>query len=153
MYTFGAFTEMLQEFLGNLAAMFPDHAPLQEAKTIVNLAVKADAKSVVDRFMKEIQPFADRIRTRDTTVFADASKGDLFQHLHLDEIWARKLSDKTRESIWSYLNTLLVIGTMLTSLSPDMLSTIEGMAEKIAANPEQMDLAGLMQNFGKLMQQ
>lgn len=152
MYTIEAFTTMLSEFMTNLTVLFPEDMKLLNAKRVIATSIKVDPKSVVNMFMEEVGPYVERIRAKDPTVFAEASKGELFQHLPLEELWNRDLSDKTRESIWSYLNTLTVIGTMISSISDDMLQNIESIAARIAENPDQMDLQGLMKNLGPMFQ-
>ena len=150
MYTVEAFTTMLMEFAQNLKAMFPDDPSLALAVKFLSSSIKANPRAVVDMFMKEVEPFADRIRAKDGTVFAEV-KSTIVEAVNLKEIWARDLSEKTRESIWSYLNTLMVIGSMIQSMSDDMLSGIEELATKLAANPENMDLSKLMGNLSGLM--
>lgn len=150
MYTVEAFTTMLMEFAQNLKAMFPDDPSLALAVKFLSSSIKANPRAVVDMFMKEVEPYADRIRAKDGTVFAEV-KSTIVEAVNLKEIWARDLSEKTRENIWSYLNTLMVIGSMIQSMSEDMLSGIEELATKLAANPENMDLSKLMGNLSGLM--
>lgn len=150
MYTVEAFTTMLMEFAQNLKAMFPDDPSLAIAVKFLSSSIKANPRAVVDMFMKEVEPYADRIRAKDGTVFAEV-KSTIVEVVNLKEIWARDLSEKTRENIWSYLNTLMVIGSMIQSMSEDMLSGIEELATKLAANPENMDLSKLMGNLSGLM--
>lgn len=150
MYTVEAFTTMLMEFAQNLKAMFPDDPSLAIAVKFLSSSIKANPRAVVDMFMKEVEPYADRIRAKDGTVFAEV-KSTIVETVNLKEIWARDLSEKTRENIWSYLNTLMVIGSMIQSMSEDMLSGIEELATKLAANPENMDLSKLMGNLSGLM--
>lgn len=150
MYTVEAFTTMLMEFAQNLKAMFPDDPSLALAVKFLSSSIKANPRAVVDMFMKEVEPYADRIRAKDGTVFAEV-KSTIVEVVNLKEIWARDLSEKTRENIWSYLNTLMVIGSMIQSMSEDMLSGIEELATKLAANPENMDLSKLMGNLSGLM--
>lgn len=150
MYTVEAFTTMLMEFAQNLKAMFPDDPSLAIAVKFLSSSIKANPRAVVDMFMKEVEPYADRIRAKDGTVFAEV-KSTIVEAVNLKEIWARDLSEKTRENIWSYLNTLMVIGSMIQSMSEDMLSGIEELATKLAANPENMDLSKLMGNLSGLM--
>lgn len=150
MYTVEAFTTMLMEFAQNLKAMFPDDPSLALAVKFLSSSIKANPRAVVDMFMKEVEPYADRIRAKDGTVFAEV-KSTIVETVNLKEIWARDLSEKTRENIWSYLNTLMVIGSMIQSMSEDMLSGIEELATKLAANPENMDLSKLMGNLSGLM--
>lgn len=150
MYTVEAFTTMLMEFTQNLKAMFPEDASLTMAVAFLNTSIKTNPRALVDMFMKEVEPFAERIRAKDGTVFADV-KSTIVEAVNLKDIWERDLSDKTRESIWSYLNTLMVIGSMIQSLSEDMLSGIEDLAAKLAANPENMDLNKIMGNLSGFM--
>jgi len=55
----------------------------------------------------------------------------ILPEVRLDVMWT-ELSDQSKDSIWQYLQSLLTIGTMVTSIPKKTLDSIEKMAQDMA---------------------
>lgn len=150
MYTVEAFNQMLVDFLNDLCRVFPDRAYLKKYQTILNAAIMVSPESIVDKFMQEVKPFADDINQRNGDFFSKAH-GEIMNNLHLEDLWKEDLPDTTRDNIWKYLNTLLVIGTLIRSVDKNMLSGIENMAAQLMNDPGAMDLTNIMGSLGSIL--
>lgn len=150
MYTIEAFNQMLVDFLSDLCRVFPHHEFLKKYQTLLNAAIMMSPESIVDKFMDEIKPFSEDINQKNSAFFSKAH-GEILNNLRMEELWKEDIPETTRENIWKYLNTLLVIGTLIKSMDKDMLSGIENMATQLMNNPGSADLSSLMGTLGSLM--
>lgn len=150
MYTTEAFNQMLVDFLKDLCQVFPDRAYLKKYQTILNAAIMVSPESIVDKFMDEVKPFADDINQRNDAFFSKAH-GEIMDNLHMQELWNEDLPESTRDNIWKYLNTLLVIGTLIQSVDKSMLSGIENMASQLMKDPSALDLNSIMGSLGSIL--
>lgn len=150
MYTTEAFNNMLLEFLNDLCRVFPDRTHLKKYQTLLKTGMTVTPDLIVYKFMEEVRPYSEKITNRDPTFFSEA-KGEFTDSLKIQELWESDISDNTRECVWKYLNTLVVIGTIITSMDKDMLSGIENMASKMMDNPNAMDLSKMVGSLGSIL--
>ena len=150
MYTTEAFNNMLMEFLNDLCKVFPDRTHLQKYQTLLRTGMTLTPDVIVYKFMDEVRPYSEKITQRDPSYFSEA-KGEFTDNLKIKELWESEMSDKTRDCIWKYLNTLVVIGTIITSMDKDMLSGIESMATKMMDNPNAIDLSKMVGSLGSIL--
>ena len=100
--------------------------------------------------MKESSKYSQQILQKDESVFEN------FDQLDIKKYWTPELSQGTKDAIWQYLSSLQLIGMTITSIPPEMLSMVEGVASKCAegmqngdANPMSM-LSSMSGLFGML---
>ena len=153
MTTHSAFETSFKEFLKDLAETIPEEPKIAEYIEEIN---KTETKEVMDVFLKSVKN-KQGVFDKDESILEDPD--NILVKLNVNAYW-KDLSTKTKDAIWQYLNTLLVLATTVKSIPQDMLSMIESMAEKCAGemkdrNPEDMqDLFAGMQNMMKnVMQQ
>ena len=148
MATHQAFNSMMEEFIGELIETIPEEKSLKLYKTQFDTLKKANPRKIVESFMHAISPYCDFITNKDESLFM-RNDIEFLNKLNINKWWSSSISDSTKDAIWQYLNTLMMIGTAITNISSDMLQQIESVAEQCAS---QMDSSssGSMPNMGAL---
>ena len=135
MASYQAFNSMMEEFLNELITTFPEEKSLKIEVTKFNTLRKANSKKVVEGFMNAIGPYQTDISNKNENIMK-RSDIEFLNKMNIKKWWTKDLSDNTKEAIWSYLNTLIMLGTTITSIPSDMLKTIESVAEQCASSME-----------------
>lgn len=124
MTTAAAFNEMMNQFLGELATVFPDEKAIQDAKA--NPWSKDD-------FMKAVNPWSTQMMQKDDAFWVEDNV--LAKGLNMHVIWKTEdCTANTKNAIWQYLQSLYMIATTMNMFPPDTLAMIEAAAEKCAKN-------------------
>ena len=153
-----AFNSVMEEFLKELKETFPEEKKIKVYYNSFLSLKKVNQRKVLDTFMAEISKHSDKIVNKDESYFLD-SDDEFLKELNIKKWWTSKLSQTTKDAIWQYLNTLYILGTTITNIPANVLSSIEKVAEQCAdqmgdAN-ENVDMGSLlsgMQNMiGNLM--
>lgn len=131
----GAFIETLMEFLHELAETFPEEKQIPVLITKTELGKKSNPRKVVENCMGKLAPLASKIVAKDESVFAE--NPEIIPGLNMNNMWNSGLSDNSKDAIWEYINTLLMLGTTILSLPGNMLSQIEQMANTCVQQMEQ----------------
>ena len=134
MASYQAFNSMMQDFLNELIQTFPEEKSLKVENTKFQTLKKANSKKIVESFMAAISPYTNQISSKDESIFD--MNIDFLKKLNIKKLWTKDLSQNTKDAIWQYLNTLIMLGTTITSIPNDMLKQIESVAEQCAS---QMD--------------
>ena len=150
MASVGTFTEMMEQFLTELEDTFPEEKSFKKYHASFDIMRSANPRKCVDVFMSEASKYSQQIMQKDDSVF------DNFEHLDIKKYWTPELSQGTKDAIWQYLQTLNILGLTISSIPPEMLSMVEGVASKCAegmqngdANPMSM-LSSMSGLFGML---
>lgn len=157
MASVGAFTEMMDQFLDELVETFPEETGLKKYQSTFDLMKKANPRKCVEVFMNSARQFQNQIMTKNETFFLENSV-EFLDALNIKKWWSDELSDGTKGAIWQYLQTLMILGTTITSIDADTLGAIEGIAEKMAKGsgsdgggaPDLSALQGLMGALGNM---
>jgi hypothetical protein len=156
MASVGAFNDMLSQFLSELSQTFPEEKGIKKYESAFDLLRKSNPRKVVENFMGTMSPLQERIMAKDETVITSENLKSL-NELNIAKHWGGA-SENTRNCIWQYLQTLLMLGMTITALPAETLKAIEGVAEKTAgqiASGEQSEgdlmkmLGGLLGNLQK----
>ena len=154
MASVGAFTEMMNQFLIELVKTFPDEPAIKKYQSTFDLMKKANSRKCVDVFMNSSRKFQNQIMNKDESFFLNENV-DFLKSLNINKWWNDSLSENTKNAIWQYLQTLIILGTTITSIDADTLGAIEGIAEKMAKGsgdgvPDLSALQGLMGTLGNM---
>jgi hypothetical protein len=153
MASVGAFNDMLSQFLSELTQTFPEEKGIKKYESAFDLLRKSNPRKVIENFMMVTSPLQEKIMAKDETVLTDGDLKSLGE-LNIGKNWAG-CSQNTRDCIWQYLQTLMMLGTTITALPADTLRAIEGVAEQTAgqmtAGGGDIDQAGLMKMLGGLL--
>uniref|UniRef100_A0A6C0F8T4 Uncharacterized protein n=1 Tax=viral metagenome TaxID=1070528 RepID=A0A6C0F8T4_9ZZZZ len=158
-----AFTSVMDEFLCEMKNTFPEEKQIKVYYNSFITLKKINPRKILEEFMTNIQPYVSLISSKDEKFFLE-SDHELMEKLNVKKWWTPELSDKTKDAIWQYLNTLILLGTTISNIPANLLSTIEGVAEQCASqmqgnteqmNPESMNslLSGMQSMLGGLLNQ
>ena len=161
-----AFNSVMDEFLTELKETFPEEKKLKVYYNSFLSLKKVNPRKILELFMKNAAPHGALITSRDERLFTENE--DIISDVQLSKLWNNDLDDDTKNAIWQYLNTLYVLGTTISSLPSNLLSTIEGVAEQCASQMSDGDMqniesgdkpdigalfAGMQNMLGGMMQQ
>jgi hypothetical protein len=127
------FTKVIRDFVGDLKTTFPEYVPfidkwwkskeqfnyIEEEEDRVKAYEKSEKKSVkllFDFCKKKFPPRFFDILYQNEEMFKEDSDLDteFFPKIHFKNLWQCDISDKTRETIWKYLQLILfsIVGTL-----------------------------------------
>jgi len=152
MASVSAFNDMLMNFLSELKKCLPDEKGIDKAMTAVDIMKSANARKVVEVFMTGIGPLTQKIQQQDESAIADLASVEGLKDIDFVGNWG-SLSVGTKNAIWQYLQTLTLLGGVLTSLPADTMSVIDNVAKECVDSLEGGDLkeSDLMGAVGKMM--
>lgn len=123
-----AFNDMLKVFMDELAEVFPENKDIAMFAAGLDDVISVNAKMPMQIFMDAIGPHAKRVAARDDQLF------DVLQFPGIDfkALWTSDISSGTKDAIWQYISTLLLLGTTVSTVPDDVLASIEQMAAECA---------------------
>lgn len=129
MSTVQAFNTMLKNFLEELADVFPEEMQIRVFLEGFDALAALNPRGPLDMFVESVQPHAQLAMAKDVALFDRlAFPGGI----DFARLWKTDISDNTREAIWQYINLLLMLGTTVHSMPPEMLQSIETVAQSCA---------------------
>jgi hypothetical protein len=130
MTTYKAFNSMLSEFFRDLADTFDDYTIITDAKVMLEGVIATDECTTVpmETFVDVFKPHADLIMAKDPKLF-DVCEIPMIASGGFDmaKEW-KDLEEDNREAIWNYIQQLFLTGTTIMSMSGEVLSSIESLA-------------------------
>ena len=146
-----AFATTMEEFLLELKDSFPEEKKINVYYNSFLTMKKVNPRAVVDGFMSEASKCAQKIMARDESYFLD-SDDKFIKDLNVQRWWTTDLSSGTKDAIWQYVNTLLILGTTITSIPANMLSSLETVAEQCASQiSDSGDSSGMLANMQAML--
>lgn len=127
------FVKVIRDFIGDLKVTFPEYIPFidkwwkskehfnyidEEAdrNAAYEKAEKKSAKVLFDFCKKKLPPRFFDILYQNDEIFKEESEIDteFFPKIHFKNLWQCDISDKTRDTIWKYLQLMLfaIVGTL-----------------------------------------
>lgn len=94
------FPEYNEIFVNNYSDIFPQTEESKSNKT----------DKYVKDFMSNINEYTKQVAQKDDTIFKGDKEITFLLGLDFRNLWIKDINEKTRESIWKYLQTLYVIG-------------------------------------------
>ena len=108
--------------------------------------------------MGSMGPMQEKVMGKDESFFVDnCDTIEFLSDMNLKKHWTPDLSQKTKDAIWQYLQTLFILGTTITMIPVDALGMIEDVAQKCAGNiqangtMDETALTGLFSSLGNLL--
>jgi|TARA_B110000285_G_scaffold39906_1_gene43541 hypothetical protein len=152
-----AFNDMMGQFLTELHSAFPEEKGLKKYMAAFELMRSTNGRIIVEGFMANISPHADKINAKDESFFLEqAGTIDFLKDINLARCWP-KASEGTRNAIWQYIQTLYMLGTTITAIPAETLSMIETVAKQCADKMQnegggmEIDEAQLMKSMQGLL--
>lgn len=126
-----AFTQVLEQFLDELTQTFPEQPALKKYKATFDLLRKANPRKIMETFVESVKPFADRIMQKDETFFLNGNI-DFLNGLDIKKWWTPELSQGTKNSIWQFLQYLLITSGVAAPQMPQMPTGVQQQIETLA---------------------
>ncbi len=154
MSTISAFNDMLEQFINELIETFPDEKSFKKYQLTVQMARKANPRSILTTFMESVSPYAQKLMEKNEEfILVDAKNMEVISDLNIAAVWTPDLSENTKTAVWQYLQTLYLLGTTISFLPQETLSMIESVAkqcvDQIGEDGIQNSLSGLANVLGK----
>ena len=158
MASVSSFNDMMATFLDELAQTFPEEGAMKKYQTSFDIMRKANPRKVIDAFMGSASQYNQQIMAKDEKFFLE-NNIDFLDALNIKKWWTPELSENTKGAIWQYLQTLMILGTTITSIPAETLGAIEGIAEQMtkgvqggegAGGGANLDLGALTNMLGAL---
>ena len=127
------FVKVIRDFINDLKVTFPEYIPFidkwwkskeqfnhieeeEDRNKAYEKSEKKSAKLLFDFCKKKLPPRFFDILYQNNEIFKEESEVDteFFPKIHFKNLWQCDISDKTRETIWKYLQLMLfaVVGTL-----------------------------------------
>ena len=142
--TVDAFNGTLKSFLQELVECYPAAPGVGKLSLFLSgfdMAVRANPRVALDAFVEAMAPHTTLIATKDAALFERAALPGGFD---LGGLWAEADED-AREKVWQYVQMLHMLGSTASMMSPDMLASLETMAQQCAGKIQngEMDMAAM----------
>lgn len=152
MTTSGAWLAMYGSFLEDLSGQFPDDASVAAAGREAEAASEDDAraKAILDDFLAVFGPRQPAVAAKDPAF----ATGLVFRGVDFEALWTSELmAPQSKDAIFQYLSSLLMIAQTLSMIPPELMSGIEAMAKTIAGNMSAAGVGegGAMPDIGAVM--
>lgn len=156
--TLGTFIMMMEQFISEMIATFPNETKLRVYSNSFDMLKKTNPRKILQLFMESVAPYTKQIIARDDSVMMDDTI-PLNKELNLKQIWQSPgITDSTKDAIWSHMNTLLMFGTTLQNIPSELMSSIEQLATQyssqmgdLSADKSGIDPALLMSGLQSMM--
>lgn len=164
-----AFNGVMGNFLEQLVIAFPREDSIKDA--LAGFKAMATSKKAGARdaprlmFMNGVRPHMQQIRARDDDYMAEHMDSiEFISSLGLKKYWVSEhMPAATRESIWTHLNQLLMLGSTIENVPPEvlpmvgdiyesMMASADGSASADGAPGAPPDMAKMMQTMMKKFQ-
>ena len=105
------FNFYLKSFIDELVTVYPEYKDLLESEYKI---LYSEEKSNTDEFVKEYisvtKQHNSSIAKKDDSIFKGLNEINILRKIDFRDLWSKDINNNTRESIWKYLQTLIVIG-------------------------------------------
>ena len=105
------FNFYLKSFIDELVTVYPEYKDSLESEYKI---LYSEEKSNTDEFVKEYisvtKQYNSSIAKKDDSIFKGLNEINILRKIDFRDLWSKDINNNTRESIWKYLQTLIVIG-------------------------------------------
>lgn len=136
MTTISAFNTLFKTFVTELAETFPEQQRLKAFANGFDDLVAANARKIMEVFVATLAPHSDLVMTKNPKLFDQP----LDIGVDISALWkSPDVSENTREAVWQYIHSLFLLGTTCMHVPPELLSTIESVAQTCASRMQDGD--------------
>jgi len=136
---FTEFNNTLDEFVNKLINQFPDESKLKSYYNTFKIAKMYDSSVPIKIFMGGCLNFETQIKTRDSDFFVHRKQfvnklkncTSFSDDIGLVKYW-EDLTDKSKTSIWDYVQTLYVIGEMYINKDTSVIDKINNIYNNLS---------------------
>ena len=158
------FNYYLSVFLKEMTTIFPEYQEninTHYGDLLNSESESCNSEKYVKEYMTVIKPYHSQIATKDDKIFKGVDSINLLQSIDFREVWTKDINDNTRENIWKYLQTLIVIGKKVVGDDNEIDSLLEKFktdaTESVENNKESSDngedeMLSMLKNMSTLTQ-
>jgi hypothetical protein len=157
MATVKSWNDMLDSFLNELEATFPEELSIKKYHATYDLLVQTNPRVVLDQWTATTAPFQQQIMDKDETIFLSDDGPPFLREINIHKHWTPDLSENTKSAIWQYISTLTILANTISILPADTMNMIESIAAKCAADMEsqgvdEKQLGGLLSSLQNMLE-
>jgi hypothetical protein len=106
------FNFYLVSFLNEMVVIFPEYESLlkNSYKELLEKPDNNNTELYVKEYMTHIKPYNSYLAKKDNTLFKLSNELNFIRGIDFRNVWAKDINEVTRQNIWKYLQTLVVIG-------------------------------------------
>jgi len=119
------FNDTLGQFFIEIKKKFPDSKELKDFHNQFIMCKTYNLKCI-EIFMESMKPFGKSIMEKDNRFIFDS---DFSKQLNL-ELYYNNCNKNDKNTIWSYLQTLYLLGCSYENYTPEFLSTINNISKR-----------------------
>ena len=136
------FNFYIKSFVNEMVVIFPEYADSLKksySEVLDNETCKSDV--YVKEYMENVKPVQNYLAKKDEVLFKLNTEIYLLREIDFRNVWAKDINQVTRENIWKYLQTLVVIGKKIIGEDEDIDKLLENF------NSNQSDLLPNMEDL------
>ena len=105
------FNFYLKSFINELLTVYPEYKEsLENEYKILFSQEKTNTDEFVKEYMSITKDHNSSIAKKDDSIFKGLNEINILRNIDFRDLWSKDINTNTRESIWKYLQTLIVIG-------------------------------------------
>jgi hypothetical protein len=144
MTTVGAFNDLMGEFLDELVKTFPDEKAMKSYQESFEIGKMTNERLPLKTYMAQMSQYSSYVTKRDEAFFLEHEKDiPILVETSLAKYWPT-LSANTKNVIWSYLNNLYVLGSLISMIPPETASAIENIAQQLEGKIDEDAMMGAL---------
>jgi hypothetical protein len=147
--TVAAFNHMLKRLVQDLQTAFPGNGKINTLLAGFDLFTEANPTIAMDVFVDSVAPYAEKLEARDATLFNHVK---IPGGIDLTSLW-QVMTDGNKNATWEYLTMLYALGVTVKNMPPELLQSIESLAQNCASKIEDgnFDIMQLGSMLGSMM--
>jgi hypothetical protein len=155
------FNYYLSVFLKEMTTIFPEYQEninTHYGELLNSESESSNSEKYVKDYMTVIKPYHSQIATKDDKIFKGVDSINLLQSIDFREVWTKDINDNTRENIWKYLQTLIVIGKKVVGDDNEIDSLLEKFKTDAVENSKESsdngedEMLSMLKNMSTLTQ-
>ena len=120
------FNFYLVSFLKELIVIFPEYeTQLKESYKELLESENSNSDQYIKEYMTAVKPFNNYLAKKDDTLFKLSSELPFLRSIDFRNVWAKDINEVTRQNIWKYLQTLVVIGKKVVGEDDEIEKLLE----------------------------
>ena len=120
------FQKTTLDFFKNLKKTFPEKKKVLE-KLQKDYGSNPFEVVKIENFLEVVKPHYVSISKQDQDIFFSNNVIEIFPNLNLSELWTLGISERSKNSIWSYLQLLILLGFSVISKSDSISNVVKQM--------------------------
>ena len=137
------FNFYLVSFINEMVVIFPEYeTSLKNSyKELLEKPNNNNTELYVKEYMTHIKPYNSYLAKKDNTLFKLSTELNFIRGIDFRNVWAKDINEVTRQNIWKYLQTLVVIGKKVVGDDDEIEKLLENF------NKEETDTLPNMENL------